>query len=530
MISVFGWGLVAPNARDVQSFRALLDGGRTALRLSPHAGLGHRLFAVGDPDFSFEDYKTWITARDGERRWAQLETKMGDNARFAIGAVIQALESNAGLEAACREEDGATHVYVGSAVGDLPESFRAHEAFTRALRRWNAFWARPERCTALRRYRERGDREESEPPPIDPATLEVDSEERASALELWNAFWADRSEELSRFERQYAEIEATPVGSDLTSGPLHAIRLRQKLHRKLLEDQGCPPPPWTQVDPKLVWAVQNVPAAEISMLLGTHGAAWSPSGACSTFGVALKAGFDAIARGEAKIAIVGSTEPRPDPVFISAFHRARLAPATGEVNGPFGALLGTHLSGGACIWILGDVDHLARRGLRPIGPSIEAVTVGSDAFHIITPSEEGPKRAISAALERAGANPENLAAWDMHATGTPGDAKEFGLLDCCTSPRVAVSARKGLFGHGMANSGGWELTALALGLNEGVALPTGVHQELIHPVIRQRWGEQIVCEARPLFGELALKVMLGVGGITACVVLRRAPAAPTQRT
>jgi 3-oxoacyl-(acyl-carrier-protein) synthase len=483
--------------------------------------VGHGLFAVGDPDFAFDDYKPWIRAREGEARCAQLEAKMGDNALFAIGAAIQALESNPGLEAACRRTDDATHVYVGSGVGDLPESYRAHEAFTRAVRRWNAFWARPERCAALRRHREGSETADGARPPCDPGALPVDSEERADALERWNAFWADRSEALAEFERLYREIEATPVGDDVDTGPLHAIRHRQKAHRRLLEQHGCPAPPWAAVDPRLIWAIQNVPAAEISMLLGTHGAAWSPAGACSTFGVALKVGFDAIARGEARIAIVGATEPRPDPVFLSAFHRARLAPATGSVNVPFGALLGTHLSGGACVWILGDLEHLATHGLRPIGPVLEAVSVGSDAFHIITPSEDGPRRTIRAGLERAGVASAQLAAWDLHATGTPGDVKELALQAAFTGPGVALTARKGLLGHGMATAGGWELTALALDLANGVALPSGVPRDALHPFIRARWGEQIVCEPRPLAGAVAAKIMLGVGGITAFAVLRR---------
>src|SRR6476659_191622 len=101
------------------------------------------------------------------------------------------------------------------------------------------------------------------------------------------------------------------------------------------------------------------------MLLDVHGAAWAPVGACSTFGVALKCGRDAILRGEAKAAIVGTTDPRPDEALLSAFHRSRLMPATGEVNIPLTSLLGTHAAGGACVWIVADVDYMAERGLHP---------------------------------------------------------------------------------------------------------------------------------------------------------------------
>ena len=71
----------------------------------------------------------------------------------------------------------------------------------------------------------------------------------------------------------------------------------------------------------------------------------------------------------------------------------------------------------------------------------------------------------------------------------------------------------------MANSGGWELTALALGLARRIALPTGipageVHARISHPAA-------IVSGEAALEGDVGVKLMLGIGGLTACVVLRR---------
>jgi hypothetical protein len=71
----------------------------------------------------------------------------------------------------------------------------------------------------------------------------------------------------------------------------------------------------------------------------------------------------------------------------------------------------------------------------------------------------------------------------------------------------------------MANSGGWELTALALGLVRGSALPTGVAREKLHARVRR--PEAVVgLEAAPLQSKVGVKLMLGIGGLTACVVLR----------
>jgi 3-oxoacyl-[acyl-carrier-protein] synthase II len=219
------------------------------------------------------------------------------------------------------------------------------------------------------------------------------------------------------------------------------------------------------------------------------------------------------------MAIVGTTDPRPDPSLVGAFHAARVMPGIGEVNMPFTSLRGTHVSGGSCVWILGDAEYCEAQGLKPVGGYIEAVALSSDAEHIITPSQTGPKRAIARAYAEARITPADVSVIDLHATGTPGDLNELALVDEFITSRTRITARKGQLGHGMANSGGWELTAMALGLNQGVALPTGIPADKLHPRIPH--PEAIVTGEAALEGEVGVKLMLGIGGLTACVVLRR---------
>ena len=90
------------------------------------------------------------------------------------------------------------------------------------------------------------------------------------------------------------------------------------------------------------------------------------------------------------MAIVGTTDPRPDSALVAAFHQARVMPATGEVNQPFTSLRGTHVSGGACIWIVGDAEWCEAQGLQPVGGYIDGIGLSADAEHIITPSDSRP--------------------------------------------------------------------------------------------------------------------------------------------
>lgn len=526
-IGIYGWGVVAPGAKDIGALEALLRSGRSAVTTTKRPGLDQGLFAVGDPDFSFDTYVPWLAARHGDAWVARLRQKMGDNVQFAVGATIQALTTQPELEALVREADDACHVYVGSGVGDLCESYKAAAAHERASRAWNHHWAQPAHNAALRRFQGEAVVPAGEPPPVDPSTLPVDSVERHDALATWDGYWAARSDELAAFLTRFAAIEKLDADDDdQEKAHLAAIRKRTRAHRALLDEVSCPPPPWTSVSPDLIWNIQNAPAAQITMLLGIHGAAWAPVGACSTFGVALDCARNAILAGDAKLAIVGTTDPRPDAALAAAFHHARVMPGTGEVNQPFTSMRGTHLSGGACVWVLGDAEHCEARGLRPVGGYLEAVALSSDAEHIITPSKSGPKRAMNRAYAEAGITGKDVAVIDLHATGTSGDLNELMLVDEFVGPTTKITARKGQLGHGMANAGGWELTALALGLAKGVALPTGLSRETVHPRAHHR--DAIVTSAEaPLEGVHGVKLMLGIGGITACVVLRRGT--PTSR-
>jgi 3-oxoacyl-[acyl-carrier-protein] synthase II len=518
-VGVYGWGVVAPGARDVAALEALLRSGRSGLRTGDRASLGAGLFATGDPDFDLSDYEAWIAARHGDAYLARMRTKMGENVQFAVGATIQALQCDDRLEGLIRGLDDGCQVLIGSGVSDLPESYRAAASLARATRVWNHFWAQPPRCAARRRFEGERTLPAGEAPPSDPGALPVDTEERADVLRAWDAYWAARSEEQRAFLERFAAIESMDADDeDHEKAHLNAIRKRVRAHRALLEEVGCPPPPWTAVSPNLIWNIQNAAAAQITMLLDVHGAAWAPVGACSTFGVAVKCGRDAILRGEARMAIVGTTDPRPDAALVGAFHAARVMPGIGEVNMPFTSLRGTHVSGGSCVWILGDADWCEARGLKPVGGYVEAVALSSDAEHIITPSQSGPKRAIARAYEEAGITAADVSVIDLHATGTPGDLNELALVAPFITERTRITARKGQLGHGMANSGGWELTALALGLARGVALPTGIPAGRLHPRIPH--PAAIVTGETPLDGHIGVKLMLGIGGLTACVVLR----------
>jgi len=289
----------------------------------------------------------------------------------------------------------------------------------------------------------------------------------------------------------------------------------------LNQEYGCPTEPWNAVDPKLLWNIPNIAAAQISMLGRITGPAIAPVAACSGFGVALKLAIDAIRSEQAKVAVIGMTDPEPHALSVGAFYGARVLSHDGEVSKPLTGFRGTHVSGGACIWIVGDADDLVSRGFTPLGLEILSVALSSDTDHIITPSQEGPRTAMRRALEEAGVAREEVATWDMHATATPGDWSELQNILSVVPETTALTARKGSFGHGMSVCGGWELTAQHMGFAKGELHPVNIALEEFHEQVRPYFCHVVPDQARRIEGDVAGKINMGVGGINACTICRR---------
>ncbi len=515
-VGIFGWGIVAPRSPDIDAFTTNLDSAESWLE--PFDGYGPDNFLVGKPAFDFAVYRPWILQRFKPNRFSQLESKMGLPVQYAIGTFIQALGQNPGLEDELRRLASQVRVYVGTGLGDFGTQYEQSLALYRAQRRWNCFWADPSRCSALQEYV--GDRRSVGDLQVPPSPSAVSAEDRIEAEDQWWAFWSERSDGLGRYLEEYRDIESIAVEGDIESGKLAAIKEKSRRLRKLQQRWAAPEPPWQAVSPNILWNIDNIAAAQISMLGGLTGAAVAISAACSTFGVTLKFGLDAIRSGEAKAVVIGATDPPPHPLSVAGFYRARVISSDARLSKPLTELRGTHVAGGAALWILGDWEHMTGLGFTPLGMEPLAVGVTSDADHIITPSQEGPMAAMREALAGADLHGSQLVSWDLHATATPGDFNEVEMVRQLMSENVLVTARKGTFGHGMAAGGGWELTAQYLGHERGQVFPTPLAAGELNAQIAEVHRRFTFDRGCPAPAGPVGKMSMGIGGINACVISR----------
>jgi len=512
--AILGWGVVAPKSANIDEFGVNLQSSETWL--SPFHGFGRDSFLVGQPKFDFRDYQPWIEQRFPPSRFNQLKDKMDLTTLYAVGAFIQALGQNPGIEQELQALRGAAHVYVATAIGAFPTLHAASLQYHRAQRRWNRFWADPERNSALREYQTHG----GPRPPIEDPRDALDVDRREELEDAWFAYWAERSDQLALFLQELSEVESSQLQGDVESGKLRMIRDKRRRLVQLQERWAAPQPPWNEVSANVLWNIANTPSAQISMLGKITGFVFAPVAACSTFSVCLKLALDAIDRQEAKLVVIGCADPPPHPLTVGGFYNARVLSADGSLSKPMSGLKGTHVSGGSAIWIVGDLEYAQAKGWKPLGLEPLAVGVTADADHIITPSKDGPRDAMHAAIEASGTRACDLGSWDMHATATPGDFQELENLQTVIPSEVLVTARKGTFGHGMGVGGGWELTAQYLGYERGVLFPTPLEPGEVHETI-QKLGQSLVYNRPIEFPDRpAGKLSMGVGGINACVISR----------
>ena len=512
-VGVFGWGVVAPKSPDIDSFERNLQTAGTWL--SPYTGYGQSNFLVGVPEFDFDAYRSWFDERFPPAKFSQLKEKMGPMVQYAIGAFIQSLSQNRGIEEYLHSLGTRCHIYVGTGLGDITVTQKEALAYERALRRWNEFWAKPERCSALREHLE------GRPDPAaprHPSELEIGTEDWIELKYEWDAYWAAKSDTLTEYLAEARQIHSEPVPPSSGSAKLSIMRHKLNRIRALNRRWGCPEEPWASVSPNLLWNIANMPAAQISMIGQIVGTTFAPVGACASFGVAAKLAIDAIDRGEADAVVIGMTDPPPHEMVISAFYNANVLSADADVSRPMTGLKGTHVAGGACVWIVGAAEQLLARGFQPVGMEIVGVGTSSDAHHIITPSKGGPQLAMKAALEHIRA--EWVRTWDMHATATPGDATEIENSMELLHRDVIFTARKGTFGHGMSVGGGWELTAQHLGMSRGKLFPMPLTEGELHADVAVHSPRFVSETGYEIAHGYSGKLSMGVGGVNSCVISR----------
>lgn len=271
----------------------------------------------------------------------------------------------------------------------------------------------------------------------------------------------------------------------------------------------------------------DIAAGHISMRYGARGPNLACVTACATgthcAGVALRS----IQRGEADIIIAGGSEAALTPLGFGGFSNMKALSTRNDdpehASRPFDKDRdGFIMSEGCGMVVMESLEHAKARGAR-IYSELCGFGMTADAHHITAPAPdgEGAQRAMKAALEDGGMNPEDVDYINAHGTSTElNDRYESMAIRHVFkdhADQLVVSSTKSMTGHLMGAAGGIELIATSMALSEGCIPPTMNHE---NP------GEDCdldYCpgQAREQDIQTALSNSFGFGGHNAVLALRK---------
>ncbi len=225
-------------------------------------------------------------------------------------------------------------------------------------------------------------------------------------------------------------------------------------------------------------AMTSAITMNLNVLLGTQGASWTLSSACSSSSHAIGQAADLIALGRQERVICGGAqeinlESMCSFDAIGAFSTRISDPAA--ASRPFDKDRdGLVPSGGAAALVLENYELAQKRGAVILG-EIAGYGFSSDGEALSVPSADGLARSMQAALTDAEIKPEDVDLLLAHATSTlAGDAAEAGNIRTIFSSAAMpwISALKSLTGHELWLAGAATAVYAVLMANAGFMAPT----------------------------------------------------------
>ena len=152
--------------------------------------------------------------------------------------------------------------------------------------------------------------------------------------------------------------------------------------------------------------MSNAGASQISMRHGLKGPSWTVSTACSSANHAIGQAFHMVKSGASDLMVAGGAEAPLVFGVIKAWEGLRVM--SRDNCRPFSKNRSGMVEGeGAAVLVLEEMGRAKARGATIWG-EICGFGMSADASDIVTPSQDGAARAITAALADAGMTPEEV--------------------------------------------------------------------------------------------------------------------------
>ena len=271
----------------------------------------------------------------------------------------------------------------------------------------------------------------------------------------------------------------------------------------------------------------NMTSGWVSMMTGAKGPNTATVTACATGTHAIGDAFEIIARGDADAMIAGGSEACICELGVGGFSAAKALSTRNDEperasrpwdSGRDGFVMGE----GGGVLVLEALDSAKARGAEILA-EVVGYGMSGDAYHMTSPSPggEGGGRCMTAALNRAGLNPEDVDYINAHGTSTPaGDVAETQGIKSIFgehAKKLMVSSSKSMTGHLLGAAGGIEAAFSVLAVHNGVVPPT-INLDDPDPECDL---DYVPHTAREADIDVAISNSFGFGGTNASVIVRK---------
>jgi len=231
--------------------------------------------------------------------------------------------------------------------------------------------------------------------------------------------------------------------------------------------------------------IADIAAGHISIKYGFRGPNYATVSACASSNNALIDAFNLIRLGKADAIVSGGSEAAVNEIGMGGFNALKALSTRNEspetASRPFdldrdGFVLGE----GAGALILEEHEHAKRRGAT-IYAEIVGGGMSGDAHHITAPHPEGlgARNTMTAALEDAEINPQQIDYINVHGTSTPlGDIAEIKAIQTVFAAhtyQLNISSTKSMTGHLLGAAGAVEAIACIMAVRHNLIPPTINH-------------------------------------------------------